>query len=153
MPSIDDFIKKNDIGVLVFSSSVHDMLPLRIARRAQALEIPVIHILDNWTGYELRMKNDNKTMFQPYYYTVIDDLAYHEAVKSGVANTNLIITGQPALASLWDDYHKRKNQNSADEVKKIGFNPEKPLVTFISEPVEQDQGANDSCASYRGYTE
>jgi len=145
--------KRNKIGVLVFASSVKDAIPLTLARWARELNIPVIHVLDNWTGYRTRMEKDGLPTFIPDIYTVIDDLAREESIKEGIDASVLKITGQPALASLSREYRPQGGIDIQTERKRLGFDPEKPMIVFVSEPVENDQGASPSSPEFRGYTE
>lgn len=149
----ESLFKRNKIGVIVFASSVKDAIPLTLARWARELNIPVIHVLDNWTGYRRRMEKDGLPAFMPDVYTAIDDLAFEEAIKDGIDKSILKITGQPALASLFREYRSRGGIDMGTERKRVGFDPEKPLIVFVSEPVEDDQGASLASAEFRGYTE
>ncbi len=88
------------VGVLVFGSSVHDTLPLPVARHAREQRIPIVHLLDNWTGYRRRLEHDGLPLLLPDVYTVIDEVAYDGAIADGIDPTVLKITGHPALASL-----------------------------------------------------
>ena len=149
----ESLFKRNDIGVLMFASSVKDTIPLTLARKARELNIPVIHVLDNWTGYRRRMEMDGLQSFAPDIYTAIDDLAFEEAIKEGIDESVLKITGQPALASLSREYYSRQKLKIRNERKRFGIDPDKVMIVFVSEPVENDQGASPSSPEFRGYTE
>ena len=145
--------KYHHIGVLVFSSSVMDTTALNLARNAKDLGITVIHVLDSWTGYRRRMETDGLPAFVPDIYTVMDNYALEEAIKEGIEKRILRVTGQPALARLYEAYFFNQGSDNRQKRKRFGFNPCKPLIFFISEPVEHDQGASAESPQYRGYTE
>ncbi|MBN2397761.1 MAG: hypothetical protein JXI32_05220 [Deltaproteobacteria bacterium] len=151
--AVESAFKRNDIGVLVFTSSVKDTLPLTLARRARELDIPVVHVLDNWTGYRRRMEKDGMAAFTPDVYTVPDALACEEAVMDGIDRSIVKITGQPALASLCAEYRSREGRDGETERKRLGIDPARSLVVFVSEPAEDDQGASPASPQFRGYTE
>lgn len=151
--AVESAFKRNDIGVLVFTSSVKDILPLSLARRARELDIPVVHVLDNWTGYRRRMEKDGLAAFMPDVYTVPDNRAFEEAVMDGIDRSTVRITGQPALASLCAEYRSREGRDGGTVRRRLGIDPAKSLVVFVSEPVEDDQGASPESPQFRGYTE
>jgi hypothetical protein len=132
-------------AVYVFGTSVRDSYPLHIARLARQAGIPVVCVLDNWMNYKLRLQMDGLPPLFPDAYAVMDDLAREEAIKDGIPAPILRVTGQATLAGLGDlsTHDQRERILDASELSKEG----KKLIVFISEPVEQDQGAA------RGYTE
>lgn len=149
---ITGLLKENDIGVLVFTSSVKDVTALSFARCAGKLFIPTIHVLDNWTNYSIRMETDGLPAFVPDAYTVMDDLAFRGAWKDGVEGSVIFLTGQPALASLSREYLSWRHAHGlarGDE----GTYSDKIKLVFVSEPVEMDQGTSPAFPGYRGYTE
>lgn len=148
-----DFLQVHAIDRLVFASSVHDTLPLSIARCAQKLGIQVLHVLDNWTGYRRRLEMDGLPALVPDVYTVIDDYAFQAARRDGVDTSVLAITGQPALASLANEVRTWSTEEGVKRRKSLGFEHNKLLIVFVSEPVVQDQGASPAAPQYRGYTE
>lgn len=151
--TVKNTLRRNNIGVLVFTSSVKDTLPLTLARGARELHIPVVHVLDNWTGYRRRMGKDGLAAFMPDVYTVPDARACEEAVMDGIDRSIVKITGQPALASLCVEYRSREGETRGAGRERLGFDPAKTLIVFVSEPVENDQGASPESPQFRGYTE
>lgn len=151
--NMDNFFEENGVGVLVFATSVKDRTALTLARRTRECLIPTIHVLDNWTNYSLRMRMDGLPAFVPDAYTVIDDFALREAEEDGVEGSVLHVTGQPALASLSEEYRSWQDNTARDAPDGDAPRPGKRVIAFISEPVTQDQGATPASPQYRGYTE
>jgi hypothetical protein len=145
--------QQNKISLLVFTSSVKDTIPLALARNARKNGIPVLHVLDNWGGYRRRMEMDGHPPLIPDSYAVMDDFSAVQAVNAGIPASSITVTGQPALASLSEEYKSYTLKNKHSLKKACGFTLEKPLIVFVSEPAEQDQGASVSSSTYRGYTE
>lgn len=143
----EDIFKKNNIGLLVFSTSVKDKTTLQLARYARKQDISIIHVLDNWTGYRTRLEMDGQELLMPDIYAVIDDVARSGAIQDGIDPDVIRVTGQPAMAGLGLEIGKMS------ELKDERSNPAKILIAFISEPVENDQGNSDASPLFRGYTE
>ena len=131
-----------DDGVagLVFSTpSREDPVPLRWARSARRVGLPVVFLLDNWMNYRRRLEMDGLPALIPDRYAVMDALAREEAVVDGIPPEVIRVTGHPALAPL------------ARERARGGG--ERGLVVFLSEPVSQDQGEGPENSAFRGYTQ
>jgi len=151
---LNNFLHKNDIKVFVFASSLKDCTALTLARLMKTCNIPVIHVLDHWTSYRSRMETDGLPAFIPNYYAVMDSIAYESAVENGIGEDILMITGQPALADLSVEFSQWQVRNDRSILlNSYGFDPGKKLISFISEPVENDQGGSPDSINYRGYTE
>lgn len=145
---IESFLSINNIDCFVFATSVKDDLALRIALVCGKLDIPTVHVLDNWTSYIERLKLANGDIYAPDVYTVIDELAYHDAVEAGVKPESLYITGQPAHDSIKEEMALAMSSYSLQQnLERTGLSIDKRVILFVSEPVEDDNGQT------RGYTE
>lgn len=151
--TLERLLTEHNVRVLVFTSSVKDTIALTLARRAQAVGIPTIHVLDSWTGYRRRLETDGFPTFVPDVYAVMDTLAFEGAVRAGIDQATLVVTGQPALASLSEEYASWANRDRRQERERFGLDQDKTMILFISEPVEHDQGASPESPMFRGYTE
>lgn len=133
-----------DVTSLIFGSSVHDTLPLTLARQAKEMGIFLVHVLDNWSNYRRRLEHDGLPVLIPDRYTVMDRLAQEAAIADGVPDAVIRVTGQPALASLVEECaglpRKHRRQGPVQ-------------LLFVSEPAEADQGSGPASANFRGYTE
>jgi len=144
---------ENKVKALIFTTSVKDTFPLKLARAASSQGIPVLCLLDNWMNYRHRLEIDGEPALIPDVYMVMDDLAKAEAIGEGVPESVLRVVGQPALGSLADEYQRWKKQNRAKYFESAGLDITKKLIVFISEPVSNDQGSGPENPQYRGYTE
>lgn len=138
---------------MVFATSVADAAPLRLARRCRAAGIRVECVLDNWMNYRRRLEIDGEGLFVPDSYYVMDDLAREEAIKEGLPARVLVVSGHPALSDLrLAEAGEREGTRAAIRMA-MGIPEDHRILVFVSEPVEQDQGADVSFPGYRGYTE
>lgn len=150
---IKGLFEENYFSAYLFATSVKDTEALIWARYAQALNVQTFCVLDSAIRIAHRMKLDHKPMFEPHRMFLQDDHAYKCAVQDGFNPANLIISGQPALSNLLNDYHKWEHKNKQILKEKNPWIGKKKLLVFVSEPVKQDQGASAKSKSYRGYTE
>ena len=102
-------------------------------------------------NYRSRLVDGNGMLFRPELYAVMDQLAYQEAVEDGVSPEILRITGHPGLGRLQADIAHWAG--AAEQVFGLKHNPERQLVTIVSEPASVDDGATPGSPRYRGYTE
>lgn len=141
-------ISSGKTKVFFFTTSMKDPFPLELARSARKKGSKTICLLDNWMNYRLRMETDGGPFLIPALFLVMDEFAKEESVKAGFPENKVIVTGQPALASVSLEY---------EEWKKLGHGTEsggKKRIVFISEPVESDQGKSaGENPNFRGYTE
>jgi hypothetical protein len=149
----EKYFLKRDIKVFIFASSLQDRIALTLARWMKAHHVPVIHVLDHWNSYQSRMETDGMPAFIPDHYAVMDSIAFEAAAEAGIDESILQITGQPALSNLAGEFAQWKTKKDRSILNREGFDPSKRLISFISEPVEHDQGATLETPGYRGYTE
>lgn len=151
---LKQIFNRNKIDVLLFTTSVSDVFPLKVARAAYEEGVPTVCLLDNWMNYRKRLEINEGDIFYPDIYAVMDGLAYNQAKNDGIPEKILRIVGQPVLASLEDEYIGSYSSKMREEIiASNGLDPNKKIIVFISEPVENDQGCDTSSLSYRGYTE
>jgi len=151
--SLNNLFSNGYFKTLVFTSSVKDILPLQIARLAKAYGLSVIHLLDNWMNYRRRLEMDGQDMLLPDIYVLMDELAFQEACGDGIPPSILMVAGQPAMASLGQDFKNYSDDKKQESFQRLGLTLPKKLIVFISEPVEADQGIGFENPCYRGYTE
>jgi hypothetical protein len=119
----------------LFTGSVADPVPLRVARAAAAAGIPTIFVLDSWSSYTSRLTTDGFDQFKPDVYCVPDEKAKSDAQRAGVTSP-IEVTGQPAFAGVLSEAQTPAARATS-----------RTKILFVSEPVEADHGRR------RGYTE
>ncbi len=139
-------------SVLIFSSSVSDLRPLRLAIRLKALGIPIIHVLDHWSNYARRLATDDGMVLEVDVYTALDDFSREQIKASRVKARKVVVTGSPALEALFFELSSLEESDEISRFKKGKMDNARPVLLWASEPVTQDQGDSKS-PSYRGYTE
>ncbi len=139
-------------SVLIFSSSVSDLLPLRLAFRLKALGIPIIHVLDHWSNYARRLTTDDGMVLEVDVYTALDDLSKEQIKASRIKARKVVVTGSPALEALFFELSNLEESDEISHLKRDKMEHKSPVLLWASEPVTQDQG-NSKSPFYRGYTE
>lgn len=130
---------------LIYATSVSDPLAFQCALAARAKNIPIVHVLDNWSLYGARLEGvdsaGNQQNLIPDIYAVMDDIAFLGAQQDNVPDAILRVTGHPGLAKL-----------DAEKVELAGPDETGLNILFISEPACQDSGSYDA-PDGRGYDE
>lgn len=142
-------------SLYTFSTSLRDVIPLRLARLAQTAGVPTLAVLDNWMNYRNRLEIDGNEFFQPDVYAVMDDFARDKAIAEGVPASILRVTGHPALAGLKERYESFDRASARRRLGgRWGVDTDgRRLIVFVSEPASLDQGQDASSPLFRGYTE
>lgn len=151
---LERFLADQAVSAVVFSVNVHDPAPLRVARAAAAQRIPTIHVLDYWNGYAERLTLDGKPMFLPTAYAVPDMHARREALRCGIPDAIISVTGHAGFADLRNAFLASADSGRSQPFETFGLAADRTTVLFVSEPVAHDQGRSlaDS-PMFRGYTE
>ncbi len=136
----------------LFGSSSSDILPLALARTARMRSVPVVHVLDNWSGYAQRLRHDGLPLLEPDIYAVMDEDAKLGAIADGVPEQCLRVTGHPGLGELAGIIAARQS-NRAEQRQRMGLPVDKSLVVFVNEPLRQVLGSDISAQNHYGFTE
>jgi len=146
LSQIDAWLQQLSITVMIFSVNSRNTLPLMLARRASAINLPTLHVLDFWNGYRSRMILDGGALFVPSVYAVADQFAVTMAVAEGIDRAIIEITGQPAFHDAEDRYQDAVNQPSQAVQSLLQHQIQaRTLILFVSEP-EQGHAAGSGSA-------
>lgn len=120
--------------LLVTGTSWNSYIELAAIKLCRENSIETISILDYWCNYKERFRMKNEYIF-PNHYFIMDEIAYKEAVESGVDSSIMVIVGHPGL----DFYIDRK--------VKIDKNNK---ILFLSQPLsalyKDDEGYSEFSA-------
>lgn len=141
------------VGATIFSTSVADLGALRAARAAREAGVGAVCVMDSWMNARTRLATDGGPVLVPDRYALMNDLALKNALKDGLPPERLVVTGQPALADLALAADALTDQSRQALRERMGVPPDRTYVLFVSEPVENDQGADPARPDFRGYTE
>lgn len=137
----------------VFGSSVQDCLPLQLARYARSLNIPIVHICDNWGSYGARLSMDGCPMLDVDVYAVMDDEAKCAAMVAGIAEERLFVSGHPAFSDV-AAVLKNVDSSAIEELKKrYGLPADKACVAFVNEPFSKVFGGLEQAREGLGFNE
>lgn len=137
----------------VFGSSAADVRPLALARKAKSLGIPVVHVLDNWSGYAHRLRNDGLPPLEPDAYAVMDEAAKAGALADGIDETRLRVTGHPGLAELGKILETRRAASPDALRRELDLPEDKLVLAFVNEPLRRVLGTDVMAAGHYGFTE
>ncbi|MDR3151817.1 MAG: hypothetical protein LBT67_03120, partial [Holosporaceae bacterium] len=131
---------------IITGTSANDFTEKLLWKMARNYAIPTMALLDHWCNYGVRFSkyglkdiskyNFDKTFgFLPSFICVMDDFAKGEMQNEGIPPDIIYSLGNPHFVSI---KHRAKNV----DVEKIRskFSPNKQIVTFASEPYEEDYG-------------
>lgn len=123
-----------------------DMSEKYLWHNAKQKNIRTIAFLDQWQNYAIRFSGANeneKLKYQPDLINCINAIGRQEMLEEGFENNNLIELGHPYLTTL------KEIEIDRDMVLlKLGIsNPNKPIILFVSEAIEENYGQD------RGYTQ
>ena len=149
----EKFLIAQGVSCVVLGSSTTDTVPLSFARAAHLLNIPVVHILDNWSNYRSRLEMDGFPFLCPTIYTVMDDEALHGATSEGVPLDCLRVTGHPGLSAIVDRHITSRATSRTQHANILGLPTDKLLLAFINEPLREVRGTDVTAANHCGYTE
>lgn len=130
-------------ALVITGTSVSDETEKWLWKKASQLKIPTVVIIDQWMNYlrrfEWRVKK--RGYIFPTRILVSDQIAKEEAVREGIPEKMVRVTGNPYLENLQEranEYKKRSKQTK----DRLGLMPQEKLVTFVSEPISQDYGVD-----------
>jgi hypothetical protein len=131
-------------------------LDREIVPAARAKGIFTVAVLDEWSRYAARFRRADRDLeFLPDAVCVPDELAVNEAAADGLPKGNLVITGSPALARVWELVERYRE--SDPERPAILADAPRPWIVFISETHATDFGSTTGTSgplgAFLGYTE
>ncbi|MCO1603806.1 hypothetical protein [Desulfosporosinus nitroreducens] len=132
---IQSMLLEKKMSGLVTGTSWGNRLELKAIAACKEVQIPTISILDYWSNYQARFKDDLGKFIYPDTYIVMDELAAQEARQEGVPSNILKVLGHPGL----DKYILQR--------KKTMFFGNKKKLLFLSQPLSALYGQE------LGYTE
>ncbi|TGE35399.1 hypothetical protein E4K67_25775 [Desulfosporosinus fructosivorans] len=133
--TIQSMLLEKKMSGLVTGTSWGNRLELKVMAACKEARIPTISILDYWSNYQARFKDDLGDFIYPDIYIVMDELAEQEARQEGVPSNILKVLGHPGL----DKYILQRR-------KATSFGNKKKLL-FLSQPLSALYGQE------LGYTE
>jgi hypothetical protein len=133
------YIGDEDVDLLVTSTSVngvdHEREFLRWAANAS---VPSVTVLDFWTNYAARFRDDkDANLILPSAIAVMDDRTKHEMVAEGFPPDRLVVTGQPAFDAIRAFRATWTERKRHDARKKLGADSGCHIVLFASQPLAE----------------
>ncbi|MDO0825372.1 hypothetical protein [Desulfosporosinus nitroreducens] len=141
--TIQSMLLENKLLGLVTGTSWSNKLELKVIAACKEARIPTISILDYWSNYQARFKDDLGNFIYPDTYIVMDELAAKEAIQEGVPSNILKVLGHPGL----DKYIalQRRKTTSIGNKKKILFLSQPLSALYGKELGYTEQQALEDC--------
>ncbi len=145
---IQEFVAKFAPDLIVTGTSGDDFCEKYIWKAAKSLQIPSIAILDQWVNYGIRFskysvcdldkyQKDKIFDYLPDRIFLMDGFAKEEAIKEGLPEDSLVVTGQPYFQTIQDRAEKIETKKIAAIRESYGVKKGDMLVTFASENITE----------------
>ncbi len=160
MNSLKKFLQEIKPDFIITGTSAADMTERHIWHVGTKINIPSFAILDLWVNYRNRFSkygakytnNPKDFAFLPTKICVMDRLAKNEAIKEGLDEKKIIITGQPYFEYLFK-YPKMASKRLNYIRKSLNVNPNDFLIIYASEPITGTYTKKNNSENYQGFTE
>ena len=141
--------------MLLCSTSVNGIdFERKLTLTARNAGIPSLAVLDFWTNYCTRFIDENGGLSAiPDKIAVMDERAVSEMVSVGFEKDSLVVVGQPALDDILETSDKFTPTHKAKVRNTFGISSSDHMILFVSEPVAQFNGADETNPAYLGFTE
>lgn len=144
---VEDFLSKERPDFLITGTSAGDFTEKYLWKAAEKLNIPSFAILDQWLNYGIRFsryttaeireyEKDKSHPYLPSKILVMDDYAKQEAIKDGLDQSKILVSGQPYFETLLKE--KVSSERLKELRSRLGIGSDDLIITFASEPVSKD---------------
>ncbi|MDR1361739.1 MAG: hypothetical protein LBJ16_00815 [Holosporaceae bacterium] len=146
---LENILNHEKPDFIITGTSSNDFTEKFLWETAKNFNIPSLAVLDHWCNYGIRFSkyclkeissynSDKSVDFLPSFICVMDDFAKAEMQNDGIPASIIHPLGNPHFGTL-------KNKSKDVDIAKIrskflGNNGKKKIVTFASEPYEEDYG-------------
>ncbi|MDR0677765.1 MAG: alpha-2,8-polysialyltransferase family protein [Holosporaceae bacterium] len=146
--NLKTFLQEKNPDFIITGTSSNDFTEKYLWKDAQHINIPTMAILDHWCNYGIRFSkyglrdiekyNSDKSFdFLPSHICVMDDFAKSEMQNEGIPSNIIHPFGNPYFLEI----KKRAESVITEKVRsKFIRNNNESLITFASEPYEEDYG-------------
>lgn len=145
---LNRLLEDKNPSFIITGTSSNDFTEKHLWKSAEGLNIPTIAILDHWCNYGIRFSKyglkdiekynaDKSFGFLPSYICVMDEFAKSEMQKEGIPADIIYTFGNPHFSKI---KKRSKNVNTEKIRSKFLKNNNELLITFASEPYEEDYG-------------
>lgn len=163
--SIRIFIKEINPDIIITGTSADDFCEKYIWRAANDLNITSFAIVDQWLNYGIRFSKYSISESEQYLKSklfeylpskifIMDEIAKTEAIKEGLPQDKIIVTGQPYFETVINNADNVTDEQIKSLRDQLKIEKDGLLITFASEPITETYNSNQLVQnSYLGYTE
>jgi hypothetical protein len=143
---LENILNHEKPDFIITGTSSNDFTEKFLWKTAKNFNIPSLAVLDHWCNYGIRFSkyglkeissynSDKSVDFLPSFICVMDNFAKAEMQNDGIPASIIHPLGNPHFGTL-------KNKSKDVDIAKIRskFPQNKQIVTFASEPYEEDYG-------------
>jgi hypothetical protein len=137
---IDGIISKIKPNFIVTGTSYRSTIEKEVHKLASQLKIPCFAFVDHWTSFRLRFEQVDGSIFVPDQVWVVDERAKTLAIKAGIPEQQVVITGNPYYDWLgnW-----KPNINKETFLDHAGLSSSKErMLLFAPDPLSNIDGKN-----------
>lgn len=140
--------------VAVGTSENEEVLDRQLVLAGRTLAIPVVSAVDYWSQYRNRFvrQSSGEMDFVPDWICAADEKMQSGLTKAGIDAGRIVVTGHPHLENLKSQWGQTGITRIA-VFEKLGFDPEFPLVCFVSETFGWEAQEDYRFASESGHSE
>lgn len=145
MPTLSALFSEWAPDVLLLGTARGPSLDKQLLRVALAQGVPSVAVVDNWSNYRERFTDSvSGRLTLPTRIAVMDRSAFTQAVKDGLPEDRLVITGQPYLDSLATHLQDPDLQAQAKALREEWLQDSSPenntrILLFASELVSEEE--------------
>ncbi|MDO8861660.1 hypothetical protein Q6D67_08095 [Haliea sp. E1-2-M8] len=139
-----DYLNNIDANCLLTATSVNSTNWERFfLAAARELSIPSIAVLDFWSSYRARFSDEGGAeIILPDKLAVMDERAKAEAVRAGLPESHIVVTGQPAFDALSKTRRLFNNDLKLQQRTSLSVSEDELLVLFVSQPLHEMQATH-----------
>ena len=130
-------LKKNGTSILVSASGTYNKMEHTFRVAARALGIPIVAVCDYWYDYSAsfgREETGGLVQSLPDIVCVPDEISRAEICKEiGIAPTNVVVTGPPALEDSVCSFHSTSEMNRDKWLRKYDLGKGQTTLVFFSD--------------------
>lgn len=146
---IETYLETQNIHAVIVGTTGTTKLDKLCTAAARNKQIKSIAVLDEWYNYALRFQDEHGNLgtYLPDHIACQDELSKQLAIKEGLPEERLVITGSPALADVKLQLDQlRKNPPPLPEHWKGAMHK----VLFLSEPLQNAYGKTEGSSGTHG---
>lgn len=147
LQDLKNFLLELSPDLVITGTSADDYTEKYIWQSCEELNIHSFAILDNWMSYGIRFskyssaaefdeyEKEKDHCYLPSKILLMDEIAKQEAIKEGLPESRLEVTGQPYFETIIQEFNSYTEQSKTKIKENLGLSKTDYIITFASEPI------------------